>query len=148
MTATLLETLATAGLRVRLGNPGKLRLSGDQAAINRFLPEIRARKAELLALLATNADTPAFSEGQRGGIREAIAERAAVQEQDGGLSRSEAETRATRAMRVYRYRLSDKPNDWLVMIAPGCDLTEARRSLIARFGIERLAEVQSHGPEG
>lgn len=50
-------------------------------------------------------------------------------------------------MRVYHYRLTDRPKDWLVMIAPGCELDEARRSLIARFGSERLLEVQIHRPE-
>jgi hypothetical protein len=43
-------------------------------------------------------------------------------------------------MRVYRYRLIDKPDTWLTMIAPDCDLEEARRSLRLRFG-ERLAAV-------
>ena len=63
------------------------------------------------------------------------------------MPRPEAEARAASAMRVYRYRLTDRPADWLVMIAPGCDLDEARRTLIARFGTERLLEVQIHRPE-
>ena len=46
-------------------------------------------------------------------------------------------------MRVYRYRLIDKPDTWLTMIAPDCDLEEARRSLRLRFG-ERLAAVVEH----
>ncbi|MBK5965228.1 hypothetical protein CCR95_14305 [Thiocystis minor] len=142
MTAALLETLATAGVRVRLGAPGKLKLSGDQSAIDRFIPEIRAHKAELLARLAANADPLPLTQDQRDSIREAITERAAIQEYDGGLSRSEAENQATRAMRVYRYCLTDKPTDWLVMIAPGCDLDEARRTLVGQFGAGRLIDVR------
>ena len=46
-------------------------------------------------------------------------------------------------MRVYRYRLLDKPDTWLTMIAPDCDLEEARRCLRLRFG-ERLTEVVDH----
>jgi len=46
-------------------------------------------------------------------------------------------------MRVYRYRLIDKPDTWLTMIAPDCDLEEARRSLRLRFG-ERLTAVVEH----
>ena len=50
-------------------------------------------------------------------------------------------------MRVYRYRLIDKPDTWLTMIAPDCDLEEARRSLRLRFG-ERLAAVVEHPHRG
>jgi len=46
-------------------------------------------------------------------------------------------------MRVYRYRLIDKPDTWLTIIAPDCDLEEARRSLRLRFG-ERLTAVVEH----
>jgi hypothetical protein len=45
-------------------------------------------------------------------------------------------------MRVYQYRLTDKPDTWLTMLAPGCDLDEARRSLVLRFGPERLIDVR------
>jgi hypothetical protein len=40
-------------------------------------------------------------------------------------------------------RLIDRPATWLTMIAPDCDLKEARRSLRLRFG-ERLATVVEH----
>jgi hypothetical protein len=46
-------------------------------------------------------------------------------------------------MRVYRYRLLDKPDTWLTIIAPDCDLEEARRSLRLRFS-ERLAAFVEH----
>jgi hypothetical protein len=46
-------------------------------------------------------------------------------------------------MCVYRYRLSDRPETWLTMIAPNCDLDEARRCLRLRFG-ERLTDVVEH----
>jgi len=44
-------------------------------------------------------------------------------------------------MRVYRYRLIDKPDSWLTMIVPDCNLEEARRSLRLRFG-EKLTAVE------
>jgi hypothetical protein len=46
-------------------------------------------------------------------------------------------------MRVYRYRLIDKPDTWLTMIAPDGDLEAARRSLRLHFG-ERLTDVAEH----
>lgn len=39
-----------------------------------------------------------------------------------------APARGQYAKHVFRYRLIDKPS-WLTMIAPGCDLAEARRVL-------------------
>jgi hypothetical protein len=66
-----------------------------------------------------------------------------VRAPDGGESREAAALQARHAMRVYRYRLIDKPDSWLTMIAPDCDLEEARRSLRLRFG-ERLTAVVEH----
>jgi hypothetical protein len=73
-------------------------------------------------------------------IREHLEERAAIQEYDGGLTRKQAETKARRNMRVYQYRLTDSPESRLIMIAPGCDLEEARENLCKRFG-DRLLDV-------
>jgi hypothetical protein len=75
-------------------------------------------------------------------IQEHLEERAAIMEYDGGLTRKQAETEARRNMRVYEYRLTDSPDSRLTMIAPGCDLEEARESLHKRFG-DRLLDV--HG---
>ena len=144
--ATLLADLSTAGVRLAVTERGTLRYQGDQSAVDHWLPQIRQYKAELLALLSDDTGPPQLTPDQHSGIHEAIAERAAIQEHDGGLSRSEAEAQARGAMRVYRYRLTDRPADWLVMIASGCALDEARRSLIARFGAERVLEIQRHRP--
>lgn len=145
--ATLLANVRAAGVRLDITERGTLHYRGDQSAVDRWLPRIRQCKAELMALLSADTVPPPLTPDQRAGIHEAIAERAAIHEHDGGLSRSEADSRARRAMRVYRYRLTDLPAEWLVMIAPGCELEEARRSLIARFGFERILEVQIHRPE-
>ncbi len=48
-------------------------------------------------------------------------------------------------MSVYRYRLTDKPDTWLILIAPGDDLNEARRVLKNQFGAERVIEVVENG---
>ena len=101
---------------------------------------IRAHKVELLQLLggAVSASPKPTAEDQ-----EANAGRTAVRAPGGRESREAAALRARHAMRVYRYRLIDKPDTWLTMIAPDCDLEEARRSLRLRFG-ERLAAVVEH----
>jgi hypothetical protein len=76
-------------------------------------------------------------------IAEHLAERAAIQEYDGGLTRKQAEAEARRALRVFEYRLTENPDSWLVLIAPGCDLDEARESLRQRFG-NRLLDTRKH----
>ena len=144
---TLLANLRAAGVQLDITERGTLRYRGDQSVVDRWLPKLRQCKDELLELLSADAAPPPLTSDQLNGVREAIAERAAIREYDGGFSRSEAEAQASHAMRVYHYRLTDRPKDWLVMIAPGCELDEARRSLIARFGSERLLEVQIHRPE-
>ena len=50
---------------------------------------------------------------------------------------------AHKALRVFQYRLTDNPDAWLVMIAPGCDLDEATEGLRARFG-KRLIDVTAY----
>lgn len=80
-------------------------------------------------------------------ISEAIEERAAIMEFDGGLSRAEAERQARDAMRVY-YALADgntaQPPRWRVMLLPGVDsLGEARKAAEWRFPGWVLA---IHGP--
>jgi hypothetical protein len=115
---------------------------------------LRARKTELLAVLrrprlAAVPDPPPLTDAERDDIAGHLAERAAIQEHDGGLPRAEAERQARGAMRVYRYRLADAPpwapgEQWLTLLAPGCDLAEARRALELRHGAERVLEVRVH----
>ena len=50
---------------------------------------------------------------------------------------------APHALRVFQYRLTDNPDSWLVLIAPGCDLIEATESLRGRFGT-RLIEARAY----
>jgi len=76
-------------------------------------------------------------------IREHLEERAAIMEYDGGLPRDKAETEARRTLRVFEYKLADNPGAWLVLIAPGCELDEARESLRRRFG-SRFLDVRKH----
>ena len=75
-------------------------------------------------------------------IQEHLAERAAIQEYDGGLTREQAEAEAERTLRVFHYRLTDNPGAWLVMIAPGCDLGQATRTCHNKFGSDRVIEVR------
>jgi len=42
---------------------------------------------------------------------------------------------------IYEYKLTDSLS-WLVLLAPGVDLNNARRTLEAQFGEDRLVEVR------
>jgi len=75
-------------------------------------------------------------------IQEHLAERSAIMEYDGGLTREQAEAEAERTLRVYEYRLTDNPDSWLVLIAPGCDLEQATRTCHNKFGSDRVIEVR------
>ncbi len=77
--------------------------------------------------------------------QELIEERAAIHEHDGGMTRHQAETEARAALRVYRYRLRDRPASWLTVIAPGRDLDQARDDLHLKFP-GRLLEVVAYQP--
>lgn len=76
-------------------------------------------------------------------IREQIEERAAIMEYDGGLSRQEAEQAAAAAIRVYCYRVKEKPNSELVAIMPNTELNEAYESLRLKYGDRLLTVYES-----
>jgi hypothetical protein len=80
--------------------------------------------------------------------QQAIDERAAIGELDGGEPRAVAEREARSAIRVYQYRITDKPTSWLTLIAPGCDLEEARRIVTNQFGAARVLDVVPHRASG
>jgi len=98
------------------------------------------------ATFATSATLAELSAHDREAIEEAIEERAAIREFDGGQTRDVAEREARAAMRVYRYRLADSPDTWLVMIAPGCNLAEAWGALNLQFGPHRVLVLVEHTP--
>lgn len=53
--ADLLKSIDQAGISLNLGDNGRLRYSGEQAAIDRLLPTLRDHKTELIAaLIAAN----------------------------------------------------------------------------------------------
>ena len=90
---------------------------------------------------------PYLTPEDREAVSEAIAERAAIREFDGGETRKVAERNARSSMRIFRYQLTDKPSLWMAWVAPCCDLSEARRHLELRFG-ERLLNVVEHARLG
>lgn len=79
-------------------------------------------------------------------IREHLEERAAIMEYDGGLDRPEAESAASRNMRVFAYRLTDSPESELTLISPGATLDDARQRLEHQFGADRVLDVRPRNP--
>jgi hypothetical protein len=136
-----LTQMKAAGILMR-ARGDRLSVASREPLTNPQRAWIRAHKAELLRLLTDSApnppcvgkNDPASIRGTREGWR-------SVRDLAGGESRNARALPARHAMCVYRYRLTDKPDAWLIMIAPDCDLEEARRSLHLRFG-ERLTAVE------
>lgn len=81
---------------------------------------------------------------ERATVAEALAERAAIREFDGGETREQAEAAARCAMRVYRVlvRMGDgMPDRGVVLLAPECDLIEATQIARDQFGADRVVSV-------
>ena len=79
---------------------------------------------------------PPLTANEVEGIAEAITERAAIIEHDGGEDRRTAEAKAASAMRVYRLLIArgegEEPR-WITMLAPNTDLSEAERTANLKF---------------
>jgi hypothetical protein len=99
---------------------------------------VKLHKAEIMAQLSIikAAKTNELLQD----IQEQIEERAAIMEFDGGLSRHDAVQAAIRAIRVYCYRVTDKPDRELTVIMPNTELDEAVEKLKVKYG-DRLLDV-------
>jgi hypothetical protein len=98
----------------------------------------------------TGNDPPPLSPADQAAIEESIVERASILEFDAGMARRQAEIAAQSAMRVYQalVTLPDGSSPrWLTLLAPGCDLAEARATLAHQFGPERVLDVRECGHE-
>lgn len=142
----LMQRAKAAGVRISPTSIGTLALQGPPDAIAGMVDEIRTNKPALLALLTGAEPPPPLTPADHEATREATAERSAIRGFDGGESRAVAEQQASSAMRVYQYRITDKPDTWMVCLAPGCDLDAARHDLVLRFGEARLIEVRESTP--
>jgi len=132
-----LKEIKQAGLIISLAGD-QLKVDNAERLTDRLRSLIRTNKPALVSQLSkTNA---AKANELQNDIREQIEERAAIMEFDGGLSRKEAEQAATASIRVYCFRVKEKPNSELVVIMPNAELDEARKSLMLRYG-ERLLAV-------
>ncbi|WP_295404485.1 N-acetylmuramoyl-L-alanine amidase [uncultured Thiocystis sp.] len=84
---------------------------------------------------------PPLTLEQRTDIQSALNQRAALLEFLGGYSTLDAESQALKDVRVYQYRVAERPHDWQILIAPDREWNEARRILLEQFGVEQLLEV-------
>lgn len=140
--ADLLTRARAAGVEVYRRPDGSLGCRGPRDALAVWLPELRARKAELVRLLA---DPPPLPIEAREAIAESIEERAAIREFDGGEPRATAEHEARVAMRVYNLLIAmpEGPPKWAVMLAPGRDLEQATDDACRRFGADRVLRIEA-----
>ena len=85
---TLIATCNLAGVFLRMDGD-RLKAYGQESAIARLLPTLKAHREELKAILSEEE-------------REFYEERAAIAEFDGGLSRTDAERQAMQEVRARR----------------------------------------------
>ena len=105
-----------------------------------FREKLKQHKFELIAMLGEPGDSTHVQTA----IDEHLQERAAIMEYDGGLPRKLAETTARKNLRVYEYRIKDT-SGWLILMAPGSTLDEARSTLRDKFG-QRFEDVREYEP--
>lgn len=122
----------------------RLRYSAPAPLSEAQLATLRQHKPEILSYLQQAADPPPLTVDDRAEIQEAIEERAAIQEFDGGLPRAEAERQARIRMRAYHVHVAQRQAAaiWLVILAPGCELPEARAAAARQFGAERVLDIR------
>lgn len=143
--AAIIAKVTAAGIALHLTPDGtNLRIESARPLTNDQRTFLRHHKPAILAHLRqqTAPPIPPLSEDDNTAIAEAIEERAAIREFEAGEGRQEADQAAKAAMRVYRYRLTDNPDLWRTLIAPGADLPEARRTLQHQFGASKVLDVQ------
>ena len=146
-----LDRIAAAGIRLGIDGSGQgitvesaAPLTPDQRDyLRRHKPEILAHLRQQGATPARPPEPPPLTDAERADIAEAVAERAAIMEYDGELSRPDAEAAAVARMRVYRVQIAQPtgPPVWAVMLAPGCDLPEATRAAHNQFGANRVLSI-------
>ena len=148
MTAEELHrNLLAAGFTLR-ADGGTLHVSPASRVGQGLQRLIRQHKAELLFLVSL-PEPPALTPEERADIAEAIEERSAIRQFDGGEDRATAEARAVSAMRVYRLLVAmgdgEEPR-WITMLAPNTDLSEAERTANLKFPGRVRAVIPNTAP--
>ncbi len=154
---TFIELAGREGVTVSATAAGGIRLSGPETAIRRLAFDAKALKPDLLSHLSHRAPVdrdrktryeskpvppvpPVPAKNGTGATVPYVPEEPT--EPKTLYFQTNRQTDGKSAMRVYQYRLADRPDAWLTMIAPECDLDDARHALALRFGPERLIEVR------
>lgn len=140
--AALLIQAQAEGVTLALAAPDRLKLSGTPDAVAKWAPVLRPLKLALLGLLTPQTPDPLA-------IREALDERAAIREFEGGEPREIAEREARVAMRIFDALVAmpagdPSPARWVTLLLPGCDLAQAQATAAWRFP-GRVLEVREHG---
>ena len=132
-----LSELRKSGFDVSLNEQNGIVISPASKLTQQQREFIKANKPEIVSNLKDyrRTETPQA-------IQEQIEERAAIMEFDGGLSRTEAEKEAASAIRIYNYKVTDKPDSILTSIMPNTDLEEAERILRRQYGQRLLMVIE------
>lgn len=145
--AEVLSRLESFGVNV-VASEGTVYASPREAVTDEVRALVKANKPALLALLTRRpVPVPPPPPADLEAIQEAIDERAAIREFEGGEPRATAEREARAAMRVYRVRVAmgtGEPDRWVTMLAPGCELHEAETVARGQFGAARVLEVHEY----
>ena len=114
---TILTQAEARRVVIRATLDGRLELCGPSDAVAELTPDIRAHKAELLALLETAPDGDSHPPPAQG------------------------------AARVFRLliALDDSPPKWITMLDPGASIEDARHHAAGVFGAARVLRIVEAG---
>jgi hypothetical protein len=133
----ILNEINQAGVSISLDGE-RIKVSNPSYLTDKLRNLIHTNKQEIVSQLARTSE--AKSNELLQDIREHLEERAAIMEYDGGLSRHDAEQAATKAIRVYCYRMTDKPYTELTVIMPNTEFDEAIEKMKNKYG-DHLLDV-------
>ena len=132
-----LSELRKSGFDVSLNEQNGIVISPASKLTQQQRDFIKANKPEIVSNLKDYRRTDVQQ-----AIQEQFQERAAIMELDGGLSRAKAEKAAVSAIRIYNYKVTDKPDSILTAIMPNADLEEAERILRRQYGQRLLMVIE------
>jgi hypothetical protein len=129
----ILQRARADGVTLALAEPETINVGGKRGVVERWLPSVRAHKAELVRLLSR----PVLWQSQSQTTVRETEERLAIVEHDGELQKIEAENRVR--MYAWQWRNVDyDPRNGFgagTLITASADAETVKQELEARFGV-------------
>lgn len=150
---SFMELAARASVQVTISPTGQIHLSGPEHDTRKLAFDAKGMKAELLDHLSRLSRPVPLDRDRKNRVKTKpvplvppVPVKIDTDEAVPVVPKTTTELKSScfyiDTCSVYEYRLTDKPNTWLIMLAPGCNQAEAKRALELKFGADRLLSVR------